>query len=617
MGRGICWPFSALLLAALPPVLLLGAAGFTPSLDSDFTFTLPAGQKECFYQPMPAKASLEIEYQDLTPSALPGLVSLYPGSCEMTLKASEGEGGSSMRRVLSDLYLEHLLQKCSRPETVSHQLNAVTEDMYTNGSAAPGSPAQCKGQELRKVRLIQFEKVTEEEPMGITLKLNEKQSCTVARIPHGGMIHRWSLQWGDEILEINRTNVTNHSVDQLQKAMKETKGMISIKVIPNQQSCLPALLMFMRVQFDYDPQKDSLIPCKEAGLKFATGDLIQIINKDDSNWWQGLVEGSSKEKKKYKDKYLAKHSSIFDQLDVISYEEVVQLPAFKRKTLVLIGASGVGRSHIKNALLSQNPEKFVYPAPYTTRPSRKSEEDGKKYHFISIDEMTRNISANEFLEFGSYQGNMFGTKFETVHQIHKPDKIAILDIEPQTLKIVRTAELSPFIVFIAPTDQDGAGLDIDFHLASPEGKILVFEQRKSDGVHTVETEVGDYMFCFDNTFSTISEKVIFFELILDNMGEQAQEQEDWKKYITGTDMLDMKLEDILESINSIKSRLSKSGHIQTLLRAFEARDRNIQESNFDRVNFWSMVNLVVMVIVSAIQVYMLKSLFEDKRKSRT
>ncbi|XP_007991373.1 55 kDa erythrocyte membrane protein isoform X1 [Chlorocebus sabaeus] len=382
----------------------------------------------------------------------------------MTLKASEGESGGSMHTALSDLYLEHLLQKRSRPEAVSHPLNTVTEDMYTNGSPAPGSPAQVKGQEVRKVRLIQIEKVTE-EPMGITLKLNEKQSCTVARILHGGMIHRQgSLHVGDEILEINGTNVTNHSVDQLQKAM-----------------------MFMRAQFDYDPKKDNLIPCKEAGLKFATGDIIQIINKDDSNWWQGRVEGSSKEsaglipspelqewrvasiaqsapseapscspfgkKKKYKDKYLAKHSSIFDQLDVVSYEEVVRLPAFKRKTLVLIGASGVGRSHIKNALLSQNPEKFMYPAPYTTRPPRKSEEDGKEYHFISTEEMTRNISANEFLEFGSYQGNMFGTKFETVHQIHKQDKIAILDIEPQTLKIVRTAELSPFIVFIAPTDQ--------------------------------------------------------------------------------------------------------------------------------------------------------------------
>lgn len=32
------------------------------------------------------------------------------------------------------------------------------------------------------------------------------------------------------------------------------------------------------------------------------------------------------------------------------------------------------------------------------------------------------------------------------------------------------------------------------------------------------------------------------------MGEQEQEQEDWKKYITGTDILDMKLEDILVSM---------------------------------------------------------------------
>lgn len=56
------------------------------------------------------------------------------------------------------------------------------------------------------------------------------------------------------------------------------------------------------------------------------------------------------------------------------------------------------------------------------------------------------------------------------------------------------------------------------------------------------------MFCFDNTFSTISEKVIFFELIMDNMEDQEQEQEEWKKYITGTDMLDLKLENILVSM---------------------------------------------------------------------
>lgn len=28
---------------------------------------------------------------------------------------------------------------------------------------------------------------------------------------------------------------------------------------------------------------------------------------------------------------------VFDQLDLVTYEEVVKLPAFKRKTLVLLG----------------------------------------------------------------------------------------------------------------------------------------------------------------------------------------------------------------------------------------------------------------------------------------
>lgn len=38
-------------------------SAFSQSLDSDFTFTLPAGRKECFFQGMKKDASLEIEYQ--------------------------------------------------------------------------------------------------------------------------------------------------------------------------------------------------------------------------------------------------------------------------------------------------------------------------------------------------------------------------------------------------------------------------------------------------------------------------------------------------------------------------------------------------------------------------
>lgn len=164
---------------------------------------------------------------------------------------------------------------------------------------------------------------------------------------------------------------------------------------------------------------------------------------------------------------------------------------------------------------------------------------------------------------------------------------------------------------------DGAGLDVDFHISSPSGHVLYSDYRKSDGVHTIECEDGDYMFCFDNSFSSVSEKIIFFELILDNMETEGEESEDWKEYVHGTDMLDMKLEDIMDTINSVKARLGKSLQIQTVLRAFEARDRNLQESNYNRVNMWSCTNLAVMVLVSGLQVYLLRSLFDDKRRVPT
>lgn len=46
----------------------------------------------------------------------------------------------------------------------------MTEDIYTNGSATLGSPSHSNGREVRKIRLVQFEKVTE-EPMVSAAKI--------------------------------------------------------------------------------------------------------------------------------------------------------------------------------------------------------------------------------------------------------------------------------------------------------------------------------------------------------------------------------------------------------------------------------------------------------------
>lgn len=44
---------------------------------------------------------------------------------------------------------------------------------------------------------------------------------------------------------------------------------------------------------------------------------------------------------------------------------------------------------------------------------------------------------------------MYGTKLETIRQIHSEGKMAILDVEPQALKILRSADYAPYVVFIA------------------------------------------------------------------------------------------------------------------------------------------------------------------------
>ena len=50
--------------------------------------------------------------------------------------------------------------------------------------------------------------------------MNEDGKCIVARIMHGGMIHRQAtLHVGDEIREINGIAVANQSVNALQKIL--------------------------------------------------------------------------------------------------------------------------------------------------------------------------------------------------------------------------------------------------------------------------------------------------------------------------------------------------------------------------------------------------------------
>ncbi|XP_072542320.1 peripheral plasma membrane protein CASK isoform X13 [Salminus brasiliensis] len=457
----------------------------------------------------------------------------------------ENTDAKELRRILTQPHFMALLQT---HDVVAHEVYSdealrVTPpptSPYLNGDSPESTNGDMDLENVTRVRLVQFQKNTD-EPMGITLKMNDLNHCIVARIMHGGMIHRQgTLHVGDEIREINSISVANQTVEQLQKMLKEMRGSITFKIVPSyrtqQSSCekespttsrqspanghssinssildLPSTIqpkgrqIYVRAQFEYDPAKDELIPCKEAGIRFRVGDIIQIINKDDHNWWQGRLENTKngtaglipspelqewrvaciamektkqeqqasctwfgKKKKQYKDKYLAKHNA-----DLVTYEEVVKLPAFKRKTLVLLGAHGVGRRHIKNTLITKHPDRFAYPIPHTTRPPKKDEENGKNYYFVSHDQMMQDIANNDYLEYGSHEDAMYGTRLETIRKIHEQGLISILDVEPQALKVLRTAEFAPYVVFIAaPTITPGMNEDESLQRLQKESEIL-------------------------------------------------------------------------------------------------------------------------------------------------
>lgn len=357
--------------------------------------------------------------------------------------------------------------------------------------------------EVTRVRLVQFMKNTD-EPLGITLKLNEEGRCMIARIIHGGMIHRQgTLQVGDEIREINGIKVADNTIDQLQKMLKEARGSLTFKIVPSYRAPAATCEIYVRAQFDYKPLEDDLIPCKEAGVGFNNGDILQIISKDDTNWWQarvindkpsntGLVpspelqewrvaclaverakehhsSGNSwfgRKKKPNKEKIINKNSVVFDQLDLVTYEEVVKVTSYKRKTLVLIGAHGVGRRHIKTTLTKNFPQQFAFPVAHTTRAQRCDEEDGDRFYFTDRDQMMMDISNARYLEYGTHEGECYGTRIDTIKKIHQQGLMAIVDVEPQALKILRSKDFAPFIVFIAAPELSQQAIAEDEKLAN-------------------------------------------------------------------------------------------------------------------------------------------------------
>ncbi|XP_071757274.1 MAGUK p55 subfamily member 3-like isoform X1 [Centroberyx gerrardi] len=142
-----------------------------------------------------------------------------------------------------------------------------------------------------------------------------------------------------------------------------------------------------------------------------------------------------------------------NQADFLIYEEVTQyLPrrGERPRLIVLIGSLGARITELKQKVITENPRRYGVAVPHTTRSRKSHEREGVEYHFITKAAFEADIQNNRFIEYGEYKDNLYGTSLESIHSVLDRNKVCLVDVQPEALKTLRTAEYKPYVIFVRP-----------------------------------------------------------------------------------------------------------------------------------------------------------------------
>jgi guanylate kinase len=118
------------------------------------------------------------------------------------------------------------------------------------------------------------------------------------------------------------------------------------------------------------------------------------------------------------------------------------------KLVVISGPSGAGKTSVCRALKEHPDVEFSVSA--TTRAIRAGERDGADYHFLSREDFQRRLDENQFLEWASYNGNLYGTPRWPMDAALARGKTFLLEIEVKGTRQLRERGIPGFYVFIEP-----------------------------------------------------------------------------------------------------------------------------------------------------------------------
>lgn len=141
------------------------------------------------------------------------------------------------------------------------------------------------------IRIIQIEKSS--DSLGATI-VNEGDAVVIGRIVCGGAAEKSGLlHKNDEILEINGIEMSGKSINEVCQLLSSMVGTLTFLIVPGgaAPTSREQQILHVRAHFDYKPEDDMYIPCRELGISFTKGDVLHVISREDANWWQAYREG--------------------------------------------------------------------------------------------------------------------------------------------------------------------------------------------------------------------------------------------------------------------------------------------------------------------------------------
>ncbi|KNC87518.1 hypothetical protein SARC_00342 [Sphaeroforma arctica JP610] len=150
--------------------------------------------------------------------------------------------------------------------------------------------------------------------------------------------------------------------------------------------------------------------------------------------------------------------------------------------------------------------------------------------------------------------------------------------------------------------------DVNVAITAPSGAVVYDKKKASDGTHMIDhPETGEYEVCFDNNFSRVSHKIVYFDLYIDDNHDTIVKSDEL--HVTVLNRMSMMFLNIRDSFNIIIDA-------QTHHRVNEMHGRSLGEEVHYRVGLWSLLVSVCMITVTYMQVWAVKGLFDKPRSQQ-